>query len=1310
MIPFQLDLPLPPGTTLVEASAGTGKTWSISRLVTRLLAEDGPGGEAAPTVDQLLVVTFTRAAAAELRERVRAAIVEGAARLEEAGTSPVTERPRDPLAVALLAATPGDAAGWRCAAPAVLAVRAARLRRAARDFDTAAISTIHGFCQAVLRRYAVEAGAPLDATLLEDVDGLVDELVGDAWSTTVGTLPVDAYQWLIAPAGAGLSVRRLTEVAHAVVGDRSVQLAPFGVVDWRRALDARRAAAAVLADRWAGAEGRAAVAEAERQRSALKAQSYKEGTLAAADRAVTAWLAAGGLTAPDANPLFPSKLRGAVKNNHAFSADADPLLIALEAHAAAGRGVADATLGSFAAELRAAFDARLARERWLTHDQVLQRVCDGLARPALVDALRKAYRVALIDEFQDTDAVQWAIFGGLFGDTPAHRLLLIGDPKQAIYGFRGADVAVYARAAAQVAPDRRFTLDTNRRSDAPLVASLNQLLGQAPDVLEHPEIRVEPVRASHPARIHGPAGEAVAPVTLRWVAGEDPGTALGGRAAEAQLVAAIAWDVAADLERGWSLTVPPPPGGGAATTRPVTAGDLAVLVTTNRSAAAMRDALAEAGVPAVVDGGDSVFASEEAAWLCLWLDALAAEGRDAPARRAAVCPLYGFSAAELLAVREGASPDAQRAWSALLDGFAAQRRRWHERGVYRILSDLLQEDGPRGTALLRIAARPLGERHLTNLRHLAELADVAVQRDRLSPGGLLRWLEDRRDREDGDRDAAELRLASDGDAVRVVTLHKSKGLEYPIVYLPHLADGRVFRGGTRAQLAPLPWHDADGIARIDLRGRSGADRAALEAARRDLLLERQRLLYVALTRGRHRVQLYGCPWANDRQHGFVANAAESALAWWVHGAGAAPGGRSAQAAARLLDAKQQLRVDAMEDGLRAWAAEAGIPVIDEAPSVPRRFAAHAQGTLPETASFSRTGLDTVWRRESYSGLVGGRTGLVQLLEPDDPRDHDAEITDAPGEEGNVDGADQASVFVPVAEPPDVVPPGASLHALHPFPGGAEAGSWVHGVLEHLSFPTGAPKDPHETLAACVRAHGRRNGFVADTADAVLCAALPAILHTPLGPAFGDRALADIPDADRLDELAFDLPIGPGDGWSDHRWVSGSEVAALVGQARPDAALPAGYLDHVRQLGLRPLAGYFTGAIDLVARVPVDGRWRYFVVDYKSNRLGPRVGGRVVRSCAGHYATPWMAAEIAKKHYYLQYVFYLVALHRYLTVRLPDYDYDRDVGGAAYLFLRGMQGRAGDRNPDGTPWGVFVDKPPADVVVGLSERWKRVERR
>jgi exodeoxyribonuclease V beta subunit len=1265
---FSLAIGLGEGPTLIEASAGTGKTWSIARLVARILVEPGPGNTPPPTISQVLVVTFTNAATAELRERIRAVLVGAAAALQTAldteadGAVPAApQEPADP-GFAIIAGQYRNGQ-WQALPTAELVERLARLRQATSDFDLAPVLTIHSFCQRMVQQLAFESHSPLATELSTNVDDLVEELVDDWMANQWVPAQTLAYAWLTGKEGANLSKDRLRQVAKARVAAKGAQFLPDPVGDWQTEL--------------------AAIAAGERDLAALE-------------------------------PLRD-----------------DPLV-------------------DFARWFATAYAKKLTEQGLLTFDDLMQRVEEGLRNPDFVTAVRQRLQVALIDEFQDTDAVQWSIFRRLFVEHPGGRLVLIGDPKQAIYRFRNADVAVYNSAKALVAsrwPDRLYTMEVNHRSDAALIDALNQMFALQPDVFLGAGIPYQPVRAKHGQRLLC-RGQAVTPVAVRWfdgaLVGKGQDAALSQTEANKLLPKLVAGDVAATLAKGWELGPPED-------RRPLRARDIAVLTATNAGAVQVRDALLALGVPAILGQSGSIFASQEAVWLQMWLTALVARGDAAAARAFASTPLGGWDGEQLLAARRG-DEAMQDPWQTLLLRLQNQHKLLTKNGLTAAFAAMMyQPSGPdlaatkEQTALVRLASWPTAERTLTNLRHLAEALEAAQVGGFLDAAGLERWLAEQR-RDQATQDAAELRLESDADTVTIMTMHKSKGLQFPLVFLPDLASGQVFRGNNK-DIQPLQFHHAgSGDLVVHLAGMDRADPSDVRAAWREGLQERQRLLYVALTRAEHHLVAYAGPVTGKSANAKVlpdAGFERSPLGLlWLgsgpNGDGLEPAdkpksrgkGKGKAAADTGTDAGTgtgdtdsravQLREDVhnnlqqitgqLTDGNSGQPqALVGLSYASrrnhtEAPYVPETVAG-----LQPPLQFRTVDLpDNDWRRESYTTLVGSRSGEVATdlaLQADSDRpgeDEGQEPADGPdleatAEAGDSDGQYQPDVVVAVQEVP-----------LRRFPGGIEAGKWVHAVLEHLAFgPLPLQTTSGADAVPLIRKLGMRNGFSTPRHDALLAEHLPAILRTPMGPRVGNLALADIADAERLNELSFDLPIAPHALPGAGQEVAGQALAALLGRDRGDAGLPAGYLAAVRTMGFRSLRGFLTGSMDLVFRAPVDGQQRWFVADYKTNILGSRKNERIDLSLPEHYATPWMAREVAKKHYYIQYLLYLTALHRFLTLRQSGYDYDLHMGGAVYLFVRGMVGPTTGQDAHGR-FGVFVDRPPRAQIEALSALFAGVQ--
>jgi exodeoxyribonuclease V beta subunit len=1277
---FALDAPIPPGVFLVGASAGTGKTYSLVRLAARLLIEPTPGGQPPPTIEQLLIVTFTRDAATELLDRLRGFLGEAIAFLRDAPDEDALRTLDDRGLAALAVAHPG--AADRADAD-VLAARCTALEHARRDLDVGWITTLHGFCERILRNAPLEGGSALEGVVIDDPSAMIDEAFSHALHHALSSLDEGTAASVLE----AYKVSVLRQQAVAVIGaGPDVHIEP-GLASPAGALDGFGAEARALGERLAGEEGVAWLDALLRLAAdaGLNAQHGSPTKLQAAyDNACRA-LRRGEVTASP-GLMAPSGLRKHLKKNRQLPEA--PIADALDAWNA-GRPQVDAALaawrGALLVDVRRRFRDALDRVGGHTFDDLIRRADAAMADEAFVSGVRARFSVALVDEFQDTDAVQWRMLRRLFVEAPDRRLGLIGDPKQSIYAFRGADIAVYEAASQTVSAGHNTTLLVNHRSDGPLIEAVGHLFGGPNPFLTPsiPFVRVSAHKTS--SRLVDAVGVPVTPLVLRWFDRADlghvgEGFSFGAAAIGAEEVAVD--EVVRTLQAGWRIEE-----GGRQ--RPLRASDIAVLARENVEAQRLYASLLRVGVPAVLASGVSIWQSVEARWLLLWLDAVLERRRDRPARALMILPWSGWTAETLAASREGTSVAAVEAWTTTVARLAAAGRRLETGSLAEAMQPFLVDPSPLDgvSATARLAGLPGGERHLANLRHLVELLDAERQARRLSPRALRRSLERRMADADEAEEDVELRLESDAEAVKVLTMHRSKGLEFPVVVVP-----RLFASPAEGSERPVRFHRGEQTI-LGLDGPKKLQGADAEAYRREGLQESQRLAYVALTRARHRVVAVATAFGTKKGNSTRTWVA-SPLALLIHGrASDDPIGAAGAFADAAVSSPQQVLDDVeawaagcegvrLEYGLRQ--AATGAVALDPQPSF-----------VPQIATFHRAGLDRWWRRASYTRLLDQR-GLPPLPDPvEDVRDLDASEAED-GADAVPDGAPLDAMVEAAAASPGSQ--GASEVPMRGFLGGTRGGTWFHAVMEHLRFTDGAPRLGGD-LAAMVRAQGGRLGVLGDEAAsgaAVLVEALPLILRTPLGGPLGARTLAEVSDDDRLDELAFDVAVGAGDGRDDGRRLLGRDLAACLGTPRANGPYPEAYLEKVRTLPILPLRGYFTGAIDLVMRAPVDGHMRWFVADYKTNVLGERgPDGRLIASRPQHFGPAGMTHEMCKKHYDLQYTFYLLALHRYLRLRLSGYDYDRDVGGAYYLFVRGMLG------PSTSPGhGVFFDRPPRAVIERL----------
>ncbi len=893
---------------------------------------------------------------------------------------------------------------------------------------------------------------------------------------------------------------------------------------------------------------------------------------------------------------------------------------------------------AFAEEVRREVERRKRRRGILSYDDLLGLLADALAdanAPAR-ERMRRRWKIVLVDEFQDTDPTQWQVLDRAFSGHAT--VVLIGDPKQAIYAFRGGDVVTYLGAASGA--DTQATLDTNRRSDAALVERLQVVLRGA--ALGDPRIVVREVSAAHPgSRLQG--GAASAPFRIRQVRRAGLKTVKGNLI---QIDAArdhIARDCAGDIAR--LLT-----SGTTWCDTPVRAEHVAVLVSTWSQADLVQRALSERGVKAVVGGGSSLLTSPAGGqWLAL-LEALEQPHRSGRVRAAALTSFVGRTLAELDAGGEALTDelaDRMRGWALLLRG----------RGV----AALFEATEERGLTA-RVLGELGGERLLTDLRHVAQTLHETAVRDQLGLTGLLDWL--RSERESASQERVR-RLDSDAAAVQITTLHQSKGLQYPIVYLPFAS----LRAGRDVTVAL--YHDDDGTRMLDVSGSGPQWRAHAEAHLREDAGEELRDLYVALTRGQSQVVTWWAPTYNTPGGGLHR------LLF-----GRQPG------QAEVPDS-QDVRDDDYVSRVLGMLAELGGPE-PEVSVVPEVTSdATDRAARPMTARRFDREVDTEWRRTSYSGLIRVQeqpVGVTSEPERDrwDPTESDA------GRRSET----EASLL---ARTPDIgltESEGGMLSPMAELPSGAAFGSLVHGVLELVD-----PEARDLTAELAARAREQLSWWPVGVGADELAEALLPSLYTPLGGLSGDRRLVDIPLRDRMCELDFEFPLNGGDlRVGDRRDVRLRDLAPLLTShlaagdpLAPYAAQLAG------PLGDQSLRGYLSGSIDVVLRVPGDDGHRYVVVDYKTNVLGDP-GTPITTAAYGH---PELAAAMLHSHYPLQALLYSVVLHRFLRWRLPSYDPERHLGGVLYLFLRGM---CGPDTPvvDSHVAGVFDWSPPAALVTDLSD--------
>ena len=1155
---------LPTGRVMVEASAGTGKTYALSALVVRAIAEG------AVTTPQLLVVTFTRAAAAELRDRIRAALMEAEAVLDGA---PV------PARSAWMSALLSDD-------PDIHGERAWAVRRAVASFDEATITTIHGFCQQALRQLGMRSGTRLGAELGDGLDRLIDEVCRDLLISKLWMNP------------AALSAPSKSELAPAVF-DRLVEV----VKD-------------VLANPSAIIEPKPGSVKSDKTELLQHVDTWFDVVNTAVDLVVQRRTARRELGYDD---LVGGLHRAVVGDDEEPTEAAEP--------------------------------------------------AEPAERSAAAKALDAQFNMVLVDESQDTDPVQWEIFESAFTGT----LITVGDPKQAIYRFRGADLHAYLQAASRPSVTR-FGLSTNYRSDAELVAATNALICGFD--LGDERIVAHPVKSAH----SGPGAIAsIAPIEIRRLAdSESMHTANGGMSAPLSYNAVLSdlVDQVVQMLTGTSIDT----GDGS---RPVAPGDFAVLVPGRRHAEDVVNALVRVGVPAVRARTGSVFATAAAAEIRLLLAALQRFTHAPTVRAAALGVFLRRSAAAIDPQGEKADEvlgELQRAcalWADLLGRMPFLA--WYDtvRAQSGLTAALLADTG--------------GERLLTDLDHIAELLAAELGTSGNPASRVIQVLESAVAHADNaDETGPQMRrIDTDAAAVQVLTVHGSKGLQFPIVLLPFSYEAPKSRGPSiystyvadddpnrhtirRKRIIDVMWGTTwHGHANHD------KEKARTHRTQVELRGDSLRLLYVGLTRAEHRTVIWYAP---------------------------LPGSRSTALSHVLFDRDPVTGAPLNTRPSLTFGTQGGpkpfmpgtVPDNDTAHQLLEALASYSGGVISHTTIAERT-RPLVWT----PAVASVHAPVLAIADPHGRDAHDrtwgrwsftgltrtvADAHAAPVSGGNDEGAPAPSA----AE--DASGGAISLPWLS-VGGGRHFGVFVHEVMEHVD-----PTSPD--LRAHVRPIVERQLLrtrVPAPAE-ILVEGIARAVETPLGPITGGRRLADIAVSDRLAEMRFDLPL------LDTRTAVDASVigSVLLDTLAADDVVRPYATDLASGRFSSRIAGFLQGSIDAVLRVGgPDGAPQFLVVDYKTNTLHePGMADPIAA-----YHPDLLINAMVKHDYPLQAVLYSVGLHRFLRLRLAGYDPAVHLGGIAYLFMRGMVGSDTPMS-GGRPYGVFSWVPPHEAVVELDRVFSR----
>jgi exodeoxyribonuclease V beta subunit len=969
------------GFNLIEASAGTGKTWTIAALYIRLLLE----AELKP--EEVLVVTYTKAATSELKERIRQRIVT---------TLDMFHSCRQPV---------DEIEKYLTESYLNIDKACQLLTRALFSFDNSAIFTIHGFCQRALSDSAFESGSLFDTEMISDQTSLVQEAADDFWRKTV----LKGSEHFVAQIVADrYTPANLLKPFKGHYQNHNLKIIPPATItDFESAASERNKLFRQVATIWF--EEQDQITELLLN-SGLNKNSYKPSQVLKASKEIGIWLRGLPSDYPDKLALFTTETlssrtnKGCRTPHHRFFDVCQKLLTAFQECDDAFRNALFNMQHALHDWLKTELPLRKRKANIRCYDDLLndlQQALCGENGDRLAEHLRRRYKAALIDEFQDTDPLQWQIFRNL-ANSADYPVFLIGDPKQAIYSFRGADIHAYLAAADNVADENKWTLETNRRSTSRLVEAVNQLFSSTQNPFLNHGIGFQPVHSGRNIndKLFDKGEEDQTP--LRFMILPDPGDENNDKHSLRQQSAdAVTTEIIHMLNSDCRIQEN-------ATERSISPGDFAVLVKTHAQADIVSQSLLTAGIRSVQYGSTTIFDTSEALELWRLLRAVSSHGNSGLVCEAMLGRLLCFNANSLDEVLQN-----DLLWDNWLEQFKRLANSFESGGIIAMTASLLDECGVRS----RLLAQPDGERRLTNLQHCVELVHQAALESDYGIENCIHWLENRITGHFED-ETALLRLETDDDAVRISTIHASKGLQYPIVFLPFAWDASARKPD------PVIFHEKSDSVILDLGSEQLDDNRIKSLEEQNA--EAVRLLYVALTRAEFRCYVvWGC----------VSNADSAPLYSLMHGTLSKP-------------FKELTTSDIVADIQKTSVYAPGIQATVIQPNnfcqLNTNFTENSK-EIPSSRKFKGV-INRSWAISSFSSIANGQEKQLQ------PKDVDETVSE-------------------VIRPKAYAGGGTDILSIFDFPKGAAAGTCLHEIFEKLDFSSNDSSHLESTVLACLQSNG-----------------------------------------------------------------------------------------------------------------------------------------------------------------------------------------------------------------------------------------------
>jgi exodeoxyribonuclease V beta subunit len=1275
-IPFDIFNTAIEHCNLIEASAGTGKTWSLTGLYLRIVVEKNLLPE------NILVVTYTKAATAELNGRIRSRLHSALLWLD----GKCSQEDKEFLEALF--------SSWKSHYPDTVVRQ--RLINALSSFDKAAIFTIHSFCQRLLNDYAFEAGNRFNLIPVTDTSEQLETVVYDFWRQHLNEFSQDKgwITWLVENKQSPMDwLKAVTdhkskpyqiifepEEAEIEVDIQSSEQEITRICkEFEKTKEKLKTLQIKCLDLWReNSKEIISCFKKSLEQGDLKAGSYKIDDLEKYQQSLISLLE---------NELIPKskitilekkfcqkEIESKVKNNciapaHDFFSLMDDFveihtrfneekksIVKLEKELSKAKdAIYQLQLQKELCELLIYIDKKFPELKLaqgiIDFDDMILNVyhaLKGTQGHSFAKAVSQQFSAALIDEFQDTDPLQFEIFSQLFVQTNTP-LFYVGDPKQAIYSFRGADIHAYYQAAQ--AADSQLTLMKNYRSTPQMVDSINALFSPQYNSFISEHIVFDWVESTEKEQFIVEDDSDDQDKALQFfIAQSEDGTPFTRSVADPMAVVHTVEQIAQLLEKARNGKAYFKSKQGEV--RPLKPKDIAILVPRHKDGDALHSALSLRGIASVRQGRDKVLDSQAASTMLRLVRAVAEPGQESYLLELLGDPLIGTNAFDIFQLKDNV-----RDWENLIEFFWDLRKAWIESGFSTMFRQWL--DTP-DKETLRLSERLMnfmdGERHLTDLMHLAE---ILQQQSRYSVGiqPLISWLQHAMDGQSSD-DEYQLRLESDSERVKIVTLHACKGLEYDLVFCPFLW------AGTMPKKESIISAHKDDKALVDFGSEYFNDHFMM--ANEESLMEQLRLLYVALTRPVHRCYVF---WAHVQYNQWIYTA-NSALAWLLYADGSMLAEGSIQADGSQADnVCEQLR-----NKVRAMSFDDIVKGVED-------FCASAGSRQPEnvTHNFASVGYEIV-------SNITGQTKTEERLnfEEEDPKKLDiATVSDRQYSPGWFQTSFSALVkdqHVTLSEHADDLPLESDIKSENPsidifsFPRGALPGECIHSIYEHWDFCNTDEALLNELVAR------ELDRFSVDKVDERIQWIQPVskmVMNTLNNPLNKEGfCLAKLTAENRQAEMEFLI--------SARGSIHGLQNVFKEHQH----SLPKDFVEACKQIDSRIINGFLTGFIDLIFK---DEQGRYCVLDWKSNHLGMQ---------SGEYGQKPMERAMASHHYYLQALVYLVALHRYLTHSLSNYDMGQHLGGAWYLFVRGIdEHSAFDENGMN---GVYHFQPGLELIKDLDK--------